>query len=75
MSLIRRKKVIEIRKLFAYLKQNNKTILITSHDLSELEKVCDAITILNRGHIIKKLNNSQDLDLEQEFFKALEEQS
>ncbi len=64
---------IEIRKLFAHLKQNNKTILITSHDLSELEKVCDAITIVNRGRIIKKLNNSQDLDLEQEFFKALED--
>lgn len=63
---------IEIRKLFGYLKGANKTILITSHDLSEIEKVCDTITILNEGHMIKKLTNKAGLDLEQEFFNALE---
>lgn len=64
---------MEIRKLFEKLKQDGKTILITSHDLAEIEKVCDRITILNRGHVIKSLINDGNLDLEKEFFAALKE--
>lgn len=62
---------IEIRKLFERLKSNGCTLLITSHDLSEIEKVCDRITILESGHIVKELTNDGSLDLEKEFFNAI----
>lgn len=64
---------IQIRKLFEILKGEGKTILVTSHDLAEIEKVCDRITILKSGTIVKQLTNDDTLtNLEEEFFKALE---
>ena len=38
---------MEIRKLFKLLKKENKTIILTSHDLEEVKKVSDIITIIN----------------------------
>lgn len=37
----------QIRKL----KENGKTIVLTSHDMAEAERLCDRIGILNRGSI------------------------
>lgn len=41
----------EIRQILLTLKDQGKTIFLNSHLLSEVEKVCDRVGILNRGHL------------------------
>jgi ABC-2 type transport system ATP-binding protein len=43
---------IEIRELLRELKRMGKTIMISSHILSELEEICDHIGIIERGELI-----------------------
>ncbi|WP_057894267.1 ABC transporter ATP-binding protein [Lacticaseibacillus brantae] len=43
----------QVRDLIFSMKQNGTTILISSHILSELEKVIDDIIILDQGHIVR----------------------
>ena len=43
----------EIRDLMIRLKGLGKTLLICSHELSEVEMVCDKIGIINRGKLIR----------------------
>lgn len=43
---------VEIRKIIAMLKDEGKTIIITSHDLSEIEKVADRVTMIKDGKIL-----------------------
>ena len=43
---------VEIRKIISMLKDEGKTIVITSHDLSEIEKVADKVTMIKDGKIL-----------------------
>jgi ABC-2 type transport system ATP-binding protein len=43
---------IEIRELLRELKRMGKTIMISSHILSELEEICDRIGIIERGQLV-----------------------
>jgi ABC-2 type transport system ATP-binding protein len=38
-----------VRNLLINLKEMGKTVIINSHNLSEVEKVCDRVAILNKG--------------------------
>ncbi|MFC1737186.1 ABC transporter ATP-binding protein [Candidatus Hydrogenedentota bacterium] len=42
----------EIRDILVGLRQEGKTLLICSHELAEVEMICDRIAILNRGRVI-----------------------
>ena len=42
------------------IKKLNKTILLTSHDMSVVEKLCDRIAFINKGNIIK-IGTNEDL--------------
>lgn len=44
--------VVEMRKLMNRLKNEGRTVLISSHVLHEIEQMCDRIVILNRGRIV-----------------------
>jgi ABC-2 type transport system ATP-binding protein len=44
--------IVEMRKLMSRLKDNGRTVLISSHVLHEIEQICDRIVILNRGRIV-----------------------
>ncbi|MDO5716507.1 MAG: ATP-binding cassette domain-containing protein [Tissierellia bacterium] len=49
--------IVEIRNLFLDLaKKKGKTILISSHILSELENVCDRFCILNEGKLVEEVD-------------------
>lgn len=49
--------IIEIRKLLKYLAYTqNISILISSHNLSELENVCNKVCIIKNGEIIEETN-------------------
>ena len=43
---------IEIRELLRELKNMGKTIMISSHILSELEEICDHVGIIEHGHLV-----------------------
>ncbi|MCM8818458.1 MAG: ABC transporter ATP-binding protein [Candidatus Omnitrophica bacterium] len=43
---------IETRDLLLQLKNQGKTILLSSHFLSEVERVCDRIAIFHRGYLL-----------------------
>ena len=45
---------MEIRGIIADLKGRGKTVFLSSHELSEVELVCDHIAILVRGTIVAK---------------------
>lgn len=45
--------VIHLQEYFKELKAEGKTIFLTSHNLNEVEKLCDRIAILKDGEIVK----------------------
>ncbi len=44
----------DIRNLMLELRSSGTTVLLSSHQLSEVEVVCDEVTILNRGKVAAK---------------------
>ena len=43
---------MEIRKIVAELRDEGKTVFFSSHELSEVELVCDHVAILSRGRVL-----------------------
>jgi ABC-2 type transport system ATP-binding protein len=50
---------IHVREILKDLKKENKTIFLSSHELSEAELICDHICIMKNGRVLKydSLNN------------------
>jgi ABC-2 type transport system ATP-binding protein len=48
----------EVRAMILWLKSKGKTVLFSSHDISEVEKVCDRIGILNGGRLAKVMTQA-----------------
>ncbi len=44
---------IDIRDMILDLRAQGKTLFISSHQLSDVERVCDRVAILNRGEMVK----------------------
>lgn len=44
----------EIRNLIEQLKSQGKTIFFSSHELSEVEAICDRVIIINKGKLVKQ---------------------
>src|SRR5437660_6204971 len=44
---------IEIRNLILSLREKGKTVFLSSHQLSDVELVCDRVAILNYGRMVK----------------------
>lgn len=67
--------VIQLRDILVDMAKNKKiTIILTSHILSELQKVCDAYYFMKDGRIVKYidvLSNEEQLNLEQEYIKYI----
>ncbi|MGF0095510.1 ABC transporter ATP-binding protein [Peptoniphilus sp. SGI.035] len=62
---------VEIRKLIKLLKTEGKTIVITSHDLDEIEKVADRVSMLKNGKLLftKKISEIGGESLEELFIE------
>ncbi len=43
---------LDIRKILLMLREQGKTVFLTSHDLEEVRKIADRITIITRGRIV-----------------------
>lgn len=50
----------DIRNLILRLKEQGKTIFLSSHQLSDVEMVCDRVSIIHKG-ILRKLGRVEDL--------------
>jgi len=58
-----------IRDLMFKLKTEGKTVILTSHDLAEIQKCSDTISIIQNGNILDTIENNDLLnDLEEFYF-------
>lgn len=55
--------IVEIRNLLKELANKGKTILISSHILSELEHLCDRICIIENGEVVDIIESKKDKKL------------
>lgn len=68
---------IHIRNIIKRLKEAHKTVLLSSHELSEAEMICDYICIIKDGRILKfgplkeLLEEKGDHSLEQYFIRII----
>jgi len=66
---------MEIRKIITDLRNRGKTVFFSSHELSEVELVCDHLAILSKGHLVAQGPRSEIIppgeNLEQYFMKAV----
>ena len=62
---------VQIRDLIKILKDKGKTIVITSHDLSEIEKVADKVTMIKDAKILftKNMDDIKGESLEELFIE------
>ncbi|MEZ5343676.1 MAG: hypothetical protein R2706_20255 [Acidimicrobiales bacterium] len=44
--------IAEMRVLIRSIAAQGKAVIVSSHQLSEIEQVCDDITIISRGHLV-----------------------
>ena len=51
--------VREVRQLVAWLKSQGRTVFFSSHDISEVEKVCDRIGILAAGKLVALMDQKE----------------
>ncbi len=51
----------EVRDILLRLKESGKTIFLSSHQLSEVENICDSVSIVNAGRSVKEGRLSQML--------------
>ena len=49
----------EVRTLILWLKSKGRTVLFSSHDISEVERVCDRIGILSGGRLVKVMSQDE----------------
>jgi ABC-2 type transport system ATP-binding protein len=49
----------EMRELIAWLKAQGKTLLVSSHDIGEMARVCDAVAILSRGRLARAARRAE----------------
>ncbi|MBI5245647.1 MAG: ABC transporter ATP-binding protein [Elusimicrobia bacterium] len=49
----------EVRTLILWLKSKGRTVLFSSHDISEVERVCDRIGILSGGRLVKLMSQNE----------------
>ena len=72
---------IDTRNILNSLKKQNKTILLSSHELSEAELICDYVCIMREGRVLKYgpmkelLQARGEKSLEQYFIKMIGEEN
>ncbi len=73
---------IEIRDLILQFREEGKTVFISSHELSDVERICDRVAIINKGKI-ERQGRLEDLlaggryeitaDVSEEFSRSIQE--
>src|SRR5438045_664725 len=68
---------MKVREIIQRLKQEGKTVFFSSHELGEVETVCDRVAILNVGQLktegrVADLVNAHKCNLEQVFLNIID---
>ena len=68
---------MKVREIIQRLKQEGKTVFFSSHELGEVETVCDRVAILNAGELktegrVADLVNAHKCNLEQVFLNIID---
>jgi len=67
---------MKVRSIIQRLKNEGKTVFFSSHELGEVETVCDRVAIINRGQLmvegsVAELAQKHQTNLEQVFLKVV----
>ena len=67
---------MKVREIIQRLKNEGKTVLFSSHELGEVETVCDRVAILHQGKVrvegrVNDLLNKYQTNLEQIFLRIV----
>ncbi len=67
---------MKVREIIQRLKNEGKTVLFSSHELGEVETVCDRVAIIHRGQLlvagrVADLVKEHQMDLERVFLKII----
>jgi ABC-2 type transport system ATP-binding protein len=67
---------MKVREIIQRLKNEGKTVLFSSHELGEVETVCDRIAIIQQGELkvaarVRDLVEQHQMDLERVFLKFI----
>lgn len=67
---------MKVRHIIQRLKSEGKTVLFSSHELGEVETVCDRVAIINKGELkvvgrVDDLVREHQMDLERIFLKII----
>lgn len=68
----------DVEALLSGLKEDGKTLFITSHNMAEVQRVCDRIAILKDGNVIASgtvsdvISSYSEINLEEAYIKAME---
>jgi ABC-2 type transport system ATP-binding protein len=67
---------MKVRDIIQRLKERGKTVFFSSHELGEVETVCDRIAILNQGELkvegrVEELTSQYQMNLERIFLKLV----
>ena len=67
---------MKVREIIQRLKQTGKTVFFSSHELGEVETVCDRVAILYQGELkaigrVSELVEKYECNLEQAFLKVV----
>ena len=67
---------MKVREIIQRLKSEGKTVLFSSHELGEVETVCDRVAIINQGRLkvaahVADLVSEHEMDLERIFLKII----
>jgi ABC-2 type transport system ATP-binding protein len=67
---------MKVRQIIQRLKSEGKTVLFSSHELGEVETICDRVAIINKGELkvvgrVSDLVQEHQMDLERIFLKIV----
>jgi ABC-type multidrug transport system ATPase subunit len=67
---------MKVREIIQRLKQEGKTVFFSSHELGEVETICDRVAILHEGELkvegrVSDLVQEYQCNLEQVFLKVV----
>ena len=68
--------VLKVREIIQRLRSEGKTVFFSSHELGEVETICDRVAILHQGELkaegrVKDLIEQHQCNLEQVFLRVI----
>ena len=63
--------IFQVRNIIEEVKKGGTAIFISSHQLSEISKMCDRIIMVEKGNIVETLGTTDEAELEKVYFEKV----